>query len=99
MSFSSSSPHAGNVGATSLMDVGSGIEAQKLYHRFDGIPLRGLLEQASQLRDEGHGKLVTFSRKVFIPLTSHKPKPANFPLRFLIQTWAQRSSLPLLMFA
>ncbi len=32
-------------------------------------PLTDLLEVASRLRDEGHGNVVTYSRKVFIPLT------------------------------
>ena len=32
-------------------------------------PLGHLLPQAAAVRDEGHGQLVTYSRKVFIPLT------------------------------
>ncbi|MEE8307789.1 MAG: 7,8-didemethyl-8-hydroxy-5-deazariboflavin synthase CofG, partial [Gammaproteobacteria bacterium] len=32
-------------------------------------PLAELCEQASAIRDEGFGKLVTYSRKVFVPLT------------------------------
>ena len=32
-------------------------------------PLESLLALASRLRDEGHGPLVTYSRKVFLPLT------------------------------
>ncbi len=32
-------------------------------------PLTSLLAEASALRNEGHGTLVTYSRKVFIPLT------------------------------
>ncbi|MBD0318504.1 MAG: 7,8-didemethyl-8-hydroxy-5-deazariboflavin synthase, partial [Thermoleophilia bacterium] len=32
-------------------------------------PLDELLTEARQLRDEGHGRLVTYSPKVFIPLT------------------------------
>ena len=28
-----------------------------------------LLARASQLRDQGHGRLISYSRKVFIPLT------------------------------
>ena len=32
-------------------------------------PLHGLMARAAALRDEGHGNLVTYSRKVFIPLT------------------------------
>jgi FO synthase len=35
----------------------------------DKIPLERLLEAASTLRDAGHGRRVTYSRKVFIPLT------------------------------
>src|SRR6266540_6605148 len=34
-----------------------------------GRPLDELCAQARALRDEGHGRLVTFSPKVFIPLT------------------------------
>ena len=30
---------------------------------------RGLMVRAAVLRDEGHGSLFTYSRKVFIPLT------------------------------
>ena len=33
------------------------------------LPLPGLLDEAARLRDAGHGQLVTYSRKVFIPLT------------------------------
>src|SRR6266508_481241 len=32
-------------------------------------PLEEMLEEARRLRDEGHGRLVTYSPKVFIPLT------------------------------
>ncbi len=32
-------------------------------------PLEILLDKASQLRDTGHGRLISYSRKVFIPLT------------------------------
>ena len=34
-----------------------------------GDALEDLLQTASRLRDAGHGKIVTYSRKVFIPLT------------------------------
>ncbi|MBE0616183.1 MAG: 5-amino-6-(D-ribitylamino)uracil--L-tyrosine 4-hydroxyphenyl transferase CofH [Burkholderiales bacterium] len=34
-----------------------------------GWPLSRLLERANALRDEGHGAVVSYSRKVFIPLT------------------------------
>jgi FO synthase len=33
------------------------------------LPLEQLCKQARELRDRGHGQLVTYSRKVFIPLT------------------------------
>ena len=32
-------------------------------------PLDSLMARAAALRDEGHGNLVSYSRKVFIPLT------------------------------
>ncbi len=32
-------------------------------------PLARLMDQAAALRDEGHGELVSYSIKVFIPLT------------------------------
>jgi FO synthase len=34
-----------------------------------GAALEGLLEVATKLRDLGHGRTVTYSRKVFVPLT------------------------------
>ncbi len=36
----------------------------------DGADLAALMSAASQLRDRGHGRTVTYSRKVFIPLTN-----------------------------
>jgi FO synthase len=37
----------------------------------DGVePAGGLLADAARLRDEGHGKVITYSRKVFIPITT-----------------------------
>ncbi len=33
-------------------------------------PVQPLLAEAARLRDEGHGRTVTYSRKVFIPLTN-----------------------------
>ena len=33
------------------------------------LPLESLLEEASGVRDAGHGRLISYSRKVFIPLT------------------------------
>src|SRR5258708_397942 len=33
------------------------------------MPLAELMEEAAALRDRGHGRLISYSRKVFIPLT------------------------------
>jgi FO synthase len=35
----------------------------------EGMPLATLMAEASALRDRGHGSLISYSRKVFIPLT------------------------------
>ncbi len=32
-------------------------------------PLESLMAEAARLRDDGHGRLISYSRKVFIPLT------------------------------
>ena len=37
--------------------------------RLEAAPLAELMAEAARLRDAGHGRLVTYSRKVFIPLT------------------------------
>lgn len=42
------------------------IEARRFAHDND---LSSLMRRAAVLRDEGHGEVVTYSRKVFIPLT------------------------------
>ena len=39
-------------------------------HELLEAPLEDLCEQARALRDEGHGMLVTYSPKVFVPLTT-----------------------------
>ncbi len=36
---------------------------------FARLPLAELLREAGELRDRGHGRTITYSRKVFIPLT------------------------------
>ena len=36
----------------------------------DATELASLMAAASDLRDRGHGRTVTYSRKVFIPLTN-----------------------------
>jgi len=33
------------------------------------VPQKELIARASDLRDAGHGRLISYSRKVFIPLT------------------------------
>lgn len=42
---------------------------QLLRHRLHETPLGELLAEAARLRDAGHGDAVSYSRKVFIPLT------------------------------
>ncbi|HTZ66826.1 MAG TPA: 7,8-didemethyl-8-hydroxy-5-deazariboflavin synthase CofG, partial [Roseiarcus sp.] len=37
--------------------------------RFEQAPLAELIDAAGRLRDEGHGRHISYSRKVFIPLT------------------------------
>ena len=37
--------------------------------RLEQAPLAELIDAAGRLRDEGHGRLMSYSRKVFIPLT------------------------------
>jgi FO synthase len=37
--------------------------------RLERAPLRELVDEAGRLRDQGHGRNVSYSRKVFIPLT------------------------------
>lgn len=44
-------------------------EAAELLAEFDTRSVHDLLAGAAQLRDAGHGRTVTYSRKVFIPLT------------------------------
>ena len=43
--------------------------ASDLAARLDTMPLAELMAEAAALRDRGHGKLISYSRKVFIPLT------------------------------
>ncbi len=41
---------------------------QAIRQRFDA-PLAELIAEAAALRDSAHGRLISYSRKVFIPLT------------------------------
>jgi FO synthase len=38
-------------------------------HRLEAMPLDAMMAEAAALRDAAHGRLVSYSRKVFIPLT------------------------------
>src|SRR3984957_9793150 len=40
-----------------------------LFVRLEQAPLAELIDAAGRLRDEGHGRHISYSRKVFIPLT------------------------------
>src|SRR5271156_5146204 len=40
-----------------------------LFVRLEQAPLAELIDVAGRLRDEGHGRHISYSRKVFIPLT------------------------------
>jgi FO synthase len=44
-------------------------EADALLRAFESQPLDRLLAQARALREEGHGRIISYSGKVFIPLT------------------------------
>src|SRR5262249_3371585 len=44
-------------------------EADRLLAAYEGTPLPDLLAAAQELGREGHGSVVSYSRKVFIPLT------------------------------
>lgn len=45
------------------------VSAEELLHLLEGIDLTTLMAEAAALRDQGHPGVVTFSPKVFIPLT------------------------------
>ncbi|MBX3519191.1 MAG: 5-amino-6-(D-ribitylamino)uracil--L-tyrosine 4-hydroxyphenyl transferase CofH [Xanthobacteraceae bacterium] len=51
-----------------LQDYAIG-EARALLSRFEAVPLANLLGEASHLAREHHGHNISYSRKVFIPLT------------------------------
>ena len=44
-------------------------EAESLLPAFEAQPLRDLMQEACRLREQGHGRVISYSRKVFIPLT------------------------------
>ena len=46
------------------------VRAAEALARLDRLTPAALLAQARSLREAGHGRRITFSRKVFIPLTT-----------------------------
>ena len=48
---------------------GARLSADEAHELADHHDLDGLMHAAAALRDEAHGKVITYSRKVFIPLT------------------------------
>jgi len=53
-----------------LADAGDGISHAAALRLYDGAPLEELLAAARAVREEFHGRVVSYSRKVFIPLTT-----------------------------
>jgi FO synthase len=51
------------------MNMVAPVELEALLARLDAMPLAELLAEASALRRAGHGNVISYSRKVFIPLT------------------------------
>ncbi len=51
------------------MTQSPGREAADLLTALESLPLRELMQEARRLRELGHGRVVSYSRKVFIPLT------------------------------
>ncbi len=51
------------------MQAGEAMTRDRLERLIGEAPLARLMDEAASLRDEGHGELVSYSRKVFIPLT------------------------------
>lgn len=54
----------------SLARAGAGIEREEALALWDGAPLDELLAAASEMRGRGKGRTVSFSKKVFIPVTT-----------------------------
>lgn len=50
--------------------AGAELSGETAFALADETDIVGLMRRAARLRDEGHGNAVTYSRKVFIPLTS-----------------------------
>ena len=80
----------------SLVNLTTGYELpdiERVYHLGENKSLDELCGMASDLRDKGHGSIVTYSKKVFIPLTrlcrdvchycTFATSPKNVPSPFL----------------
>jgi FO synthase len=52
-----------------MEDVGYRREAAALAQSLNAVPLSELMHQASKLRQAGHGTTISYSKKVFVPLT------------------------------
>src|SRR5215813_6969462 len=57
------SPISGRIAAASIEDAGD------LCMQFERAPLAELLDAAQALGRQGHGNVISYSKKVFIPLT------------------------------
>jgi len=53
-----------------LARTGRGVNREEALTLFRQVPLASLLEAASMVREQGKGKTISFSKKVFIPLTT-----------------------------
>ena len=51
------------------MHAGESMTRDQIERLIGETPLAHLMDEAASLRDQGHGELVSYSRKVFIPLT------------------------------
>ncbi len=57
-------------GPPAVPDIGAfDAEAERLLPPFEAMPLPQLLAQARAVGERGHGRVISYSRKVFIPLT------------------------------
>ena len=76
-----------------MMDDWQTLTGEDITARAEGLPLPDLVAAAGALRDAGKGAAVSYSRKVFIPLTklcrdvchyctfAETPKPSPWPPR------------------
>ena len=62
-------PHSDRAPSPRASDAGRAAEARALLQAFEKQPAAALLADAQRLREQGHGRIVSYSRKVFIPLT------------------------------